>query len=127
MGPDQSNLLGGWRRPWRCRLPQGQPSNGDVVYPYSGGVEDALPYIDFGELLVGIDPSELCPDCGVVGINFPKPEWLSVADLEEVILLGRLNQPLAIQVNGARVMLAMLGIEPIAMNEVVIGIESAEE
>ena len=37
--------------------------------------------------------------------------------------LGRLDQPVAVEIDGAGVMLAPLGIEPVAVNQVAVGIE----
>ena len=46
---------------------------------------------------------------------------------QQFVQLGRLDQPLAIEIDRAGVMIATIATEPVAVDQVVVGIEAAEE
>ena len=77
---------------------------------------------------MGFDALELRPDRGVLLVHFDRTRarWLPCG-FHHLIQLGRLGQPVAVEINRAGVMVAALGIEPVAVNEVAVGIEAAEE
>ena len=52
---------------------------------------------------------------------------MAAVGLQDIVQLGRLGQPLAVEIDGAGVVLAALGIEPVAVDQVAVGIETAEE
>ena len=124
---DQADLLGGGRRPGRGRVPQGEAAHGDVVHARLVRIEHRLAHVDLDQLLVGIDALELRPDRGVLLVHLAEPERRVARGLQDLVQLGRLGQPVAVEIDGAGVMLAALGVEPVAADQVAVGIEAAEE
>ena len=87
-------------------------------------IEHRLPDIDLHQLLIRVDALELCPDRGGVLVNLAEPERSLAGWLEHLVQIGRLGQPVAVEVDGASVMLPVFGVEPVAANEVAVGIEA---
>ena len=77
--------------------------------PGLSGIEDRLAHVDLDQLLVGIDALELRPDRGVLLVHLAEPERRGSRGLQHVVQLGRLGQPVAVEIDGAGVMLAALG------------------
>ena len=72
-------------------------------------IEDRPADVDLDQLLVGIDALELRPDRGVLRIHLGEPERRFARRLEHVVQRGRLGQPIAVEIDGAGVMLAAHG------------------
>ena len=104
-----------------------EAADGDVVHARLLRIEHRAAHVDLDELLVRVDARELRPDRGVVLVHPAKPERRGGRGLQDVIQRGRFDQPLAVQIDGAGVMLAALGIKPVAVDQVAVGIEAAEE
>ena len=126
-----------------------EAADGDVVHARLGRIEDRLADVDLHRLLIGIDARKLCPDGRVPALHLCEPErggrrsggsggdamtdhLLLVARSprpfsQNVFQPGRLGEPPAAQVDGAGVVLPPLGIEPIAVDQIAVGIEAAEE
>ena len=105
MRADQADLLGGGRRPGRGRVAQDEAAHGEVVDAGLFRVEDRATHIDLHQLLVGINALELRPDRRVVLVHLAEPERARVRGFQDVLQLGRLGQPLAVEIHGAGVML----------------------
>ena len=104
-----------------------EAAHGDVVDARLFRIEHRPADVDLHQLLVGVDPLELRPDRGVVLVHLAEPERRGSGGLQDVVQLGRLGQPVAVEIDGAGVMLPALGIEPVAVDQVAVGIEAAEE
>src|SRR5262249_34066535 len=127
---NQTNLFGCWWRPGCGRLAQNKTANRDVVATRLIGVKHGSARIDFYKLFVRIDSFELRPERRVGRIHLSEPQLKSprlpcrpVHGQEYVVQSGGFSQPIAVQVHGAGMMLPFLSIEPVAMNQVSIGIE----
>jgi hypothetical protein len=66
MRADQTNLLGGRRRPGRGGMAEREPAHGDEVPARLVGVKHGLAHVDLDLLLVGVHALELRPDRRVV-------------------------------------------------------------
>ena len=68
-----------------------------------------------------------CAQSRGVVVHLTEPEQNLAGWLQYLVQTGGLGQPLAVEVDGASVMLSSLGVEPVAVNEVAVRIEGAEE
>ncbi len=127
MRADQANLFGGGRRPRGGRVAQDEPAHGNVVDARFLRVEYRATHVDLHQLRVGIHPFELRPNRSVVLVHLAEPERGGARRLEDILQLRRFVQPVAVEIHGARVVLAALRVEPVAADEVAVGIEAAEE
>ena len=84
-------------------------------------------HVDLHQLFVRVDARELRPDRGVFLVHLAEPERRGRRRLQDVVQPRRLGQPLAVQVDGAGMVRPAFGIEPVAVNEIAVGIEAAEE
>ena len=106
MRADQADLLGRGRRPGRGRVPQREAAHGDVVHARLFRIEHRPADVDLHQLLVGIDALELRPDRGVLLVHLAEPERRGCRGFQHIVQLGRLGQPVAVEIDGAGVMLA---------------------
>jgi hypothetical protein len=90
--------------------------HGDVINARLLGVEYRLAHIDLYLGFVGIDAPELRPDIGVRLLHLSEPQRCVSDRFQHIIQPGHLGQPVAVQINGARVMFPSPGIEPVAVN-----------
>ena len=129
VGADQADLLGRGRGPGRRGLAQGEAAHGDVVPAGRVGVEHRPADVDLHQSLVGVDARELGVEARRLLADLGEPEGpqLRGRSRENLVERGGLDQPVAVEVDGARVVLAPLGIEPVAADQVRVGIERAEE
>jgi len=124
---DQADLLGRGRGPRCGRVPHDEAANRDVVPPRLVRVEHRPANVDLDQLLVRIDRLELGPDRSVFLAHPAEPQTDLAGRLHDVVQLCGLAQALAVEVNRPRVVLPAPGIEPIAPNEVAVGIEVAKK
>ena len=124
---DKPDLLGRRRRPGGGRVPHDEAAHGEVVDMVLGGIENGPADVDLDQAGAGIGRSELRPDRRPVLVHLGEPERRGPGRLQDVIERRRLGQPFAVEIDRAGVMRPSLGIEPIAVDEVGVGIEGAEE
>ena len=127
MRADESDLLCGRRCPRRGGVVHGETAHGDEVAAGLVRIENGPADIDLHQLLVGIDAFELRPERGVVAFHLAEPQRVFADGFHHVVLCRGFGQPLAVQIDGAGVMLASARLEPIALDLVGEGIEDAEE
>ena len=127
VGADQADLLGGGRRPGRGRVLHREAAHRDVIDPRLLGIEHRLAHVDLDVLPVGIDVLELRPDRGLRFVSLSEPERALADGFEHVLLVRRLGQPVAVQVDRAGVMDAALRLKPVAADDVRERVEVAEE
>ena len=127
VGADQADLLGGGWRPGRGRVLHRKAAYGDVIDARFLRIEHCLADVDLHLGFVRIDILELRPDRGGCLVHFPEPQRGVPDGFQHVIQLGRFGEPVAVQINGARVMVPSLGTEPVAVNQVAVWVEVSKK
>jgi len=104
-----------------------ESSYGDEIPAWLVRIEDGAPYIDLHQLFVGINALKLGQKGRALLVDLGKPHRRLAERLHDLLLRGGLGKPLPVQINRACMMLALLCIEPVAFDQVAVGIEGTEE
>ena len=130
VGGDEADLPGRGRRPVGGRVAEHETPQRNVVDSDLFRREDRFADVDLHMgrfVVVRVDSGELRPNRGVVFVDLGEPHRLLSGGLQCFVHLRRFAQPVAVEIDAAGMVLALHGIEPVAVDQIAVGIELAEE
>ena len=127
VGPDEADLLHRWGCPRGGRLCERESANGDVVDSRFLRIENRPTDIDLDQLMIGVSTGKLRVNGRLLIVHLPKPERSGAGRSQHLGQRSGFRQPFSIQIDSASVMLAPLGIKPMAIDQITERIEVAEE
>ncbi len=104
-----------------------EPAHGDVVESHLFRVGDRLTDVNLDELLIGINTGELRQECGRGRVNLTEPERMITRPIQDVLPRHGLIQPVAVEIDGTGVILAIVILKPMPVDAVAVGVEIAKE